>query len=114
MNVEAAAPEAVLIWNSELGGASVLMPVDALSPAGREAFEGFGFDGEAGTDGLGYLTLSDGGRLLLTAIDPDAAREAAECGVAVVVEVERLGRDGDHQTREYTVDVLSTAPAPGM
>ncbi len=114
MNADAAAPEAVLIWNSELGGASVLVPVDALSPAGREAFEGFGFDEDAGTDGLGYLSMADGGRVLLTAIDPDAAREASECGVAVVVEVERAERNGDHPTREYTVDVLSAAHAPGM
>jgi len=109
-NTDILARATVLAWSAEIGGATVAVPVEALSAPGAETFDSFGFDEGLGEDGLGYLAMRDGRRLVLPDISPDAAREAAECGVVVVYEFDAatLG------TRQYPVDVVPSAPAPGM
>ncbi len=101
------APEAVLAWDPALGGASVAVPVDALSTGGDEAIEAIGFDEDLGAEGLGYLRLAGGDRLLLSGVSPDTIREVVSLDVVVAFEVERTG---GNRHREYRIEVLA-APA---
>lgn len=101
------APEAVLAWDTGVGGASVAVPVDALSPPGAEAIVAIGFDDELGEDGLGFLRLAGGDRLVLTGVSPDSIREVVSLDVVVAFEVERTG---GNRHREYRIEVLA-APA---
>ena len=103
------APEAILMWNRSLDGASVAIPVDSLSREDSdEAFESVGIDDDTGH---GYLERRDGSRLFLTTIDADHVREAASLAVVVVCELEREGRG---LTREYPVaSQIDQAPSMG-
>lgn len=105
-------PDAILIWNPGLDGASIALGVDAVSQSSKDAaaFRAAGIDEELG---VGYVERVDGTRIHLTDIALDALSAALDCEVLVMNE---CSKDG-HYNREYQIErrpLPEAAFAPGV
>lgn len=105
------APDALLMWNEGISGASLAISVERTSPPdGVKAFRAVGIDEDSG---LGFVERSDGGRTFLTDINVRELGDALACDVFVLYEVTR------DQTGfiEYPIERLpvpETLQAPGI
>jgi hypothetical protein len=107
MSAEAMERDAVFAWDPGIDGAVISIPVEALShDGGPTAIARVGVEDERT-----YLEQADGLRVFLAEISLDDVLEALHMGVVMVREFED---DGAGRTREYHVESLAPAQAPGM
>lgn len=107
MSEESTERAAVFAWDPGVGGAVISIPVTRLSAPGG----GTEIARACVEDGRTVLEQADGTRFPLAEIDLDDVLEALHMGVVSVREFEA---DGEGPTREYAIESLAPAMAPGM